>query len=187
MEEASSAEMEADLARLEANLRQLKIQYDKFFAGALPKQPFELRSQFEQLVKRYSSAPIRKYAHRFHYNALVSRYNSLSEFWSRTLRALEEGEKHAPVASEQPQERVLSTCRIHDPREEREALRVLHERFLEAQRKTGAENGPLPFESFLEGVSVQARKLQEKTGCDEVELRVVVENRKVHLKARAGR
>lgn len=187
LEDVSSPGIEADLERLEANLRHLKTQYDMFFAGALPKPPVELRSQFEQLIKRYSNAPIRKYAHRFHYNALVSRYNSLSEFWSKTLRSIEEGNKHAPAVPDRSQERVLTTCRIHDPREERESIRVLHEHFLDARRKAGGQSGNISFESFLEGVSAQAQKLQEKTGCDEVELRVVVENRKVHLKARAGR
>ena len=36
-------------------------------------------------------------------------------------------------------------------------------------------------------VASQAKKLREKAGCHEVELRLVVEDRKVHLKARPGR
>jgi hypothetical protein len=186
VEELSSSSIEADLARLEAGLRQLKIQYDMFFAGALPREPHELRSQFEQMIRRYSNAPIRKYAHRFHFNALVSRYTSMSEFWSKTIRTIEEGDRLAPAVIERhgARERTVTTCRVEDPSKEQESLRTLHECFLEARRKHGGENGGLTFDSFYQGVVKQANRIREKTGCAEVELRLVIEDRKVHLKAK---
>lgn len=188
MEDVSSPGIEADLERLESSLRQLKVQYDMFFAGALSREPYELRAKFDQLIKRYTNAPIRKYAHRFQFNAVVSRYNSLSEFWSKTLRSIEEGDRPTPALMDRgTAERVLTTCRVHDPLQEQEPLRILHERFLDARRRIDGQGGGLSFDSFLQGVVAQASRLQKKSGCDEVELRVVVENRKVHLKARPGR
>jgi hypothetical protein len=186
--EASSASVEADIARLETRLRELKIQYDMFFNGAIPRQPFELRADVERLIKRYSNAPIRKYAQRFHFNSLVSRFNSLSELWSKTIRTLEEGERPAPGAVGRARdEKILTTCRIHDPVKEQELLRFLHSRFLEARRKIGGVNGKVSFREFVRGVSSQAKTLRERSGCDEVELRIIVADRKVQLKARPGR
>jgi hypothetical protein len=189
VEDVSSAAIEGDLARLEASIRQLKVQYDMFFAGALQRQPFELRAQCEQLVRRYSNAPIRKYAHRFHFNALMSRYNSLSEFWTKTLRAIEEGDRPAPALLDRhgAGERIITSCRVHDPSREQESIKILHDCFVEARRKVGIHDSTVPFESFLQGVTRQADRLRESSGCDEVELRLVVENRKVHLKARPSR
>ena len=189
MEEVSSAVIEADLERLEAGLRQLKVQYDMFFAGALPRQPLSLRAQCEQLVKRYSNAPMRKYVHRFHFNALVSRYNILAEFWTKTLRSIEEGDRIAPglIDRHNPGERTITTCRVQDPHNEAESLKVLHECFLEARRKIGIHESQVSFESFVQGVASQAERLRRTSGCADVELRLVVENRKVHLKARPGR
>ena len=91
MHDVVSTELDADLARLQSGIRQLKIQYDMFFAGSIPRQPFELRGEIEKIIRRYSSTPIQKYAPRFHFNSLVSRFNSLSELWAKTIRALEEG------------------------------------------------------------------------------------------------
>lgn len=189
MEEVSSAVIEADLERLESGLRQLKVQYDMFFAGAIPKQPHALRSQCDQMVKRYSNAPLRKYVHRFHFNALVSRYNSLSEFWTKTLRTIEEGDRVAPALIERGNsgERTITTCRVQDPRHEAESLKVLHECFLEARRKIGLHDSAVSFESFVQGVASQAERLRRTSGCADIELRLVVENRKVHLKAKPGR
>lgn len=188
MSEVSSATVEADISRLETRLRELKVQYDMFFNGATPREPFELRSDVERLIKRYSNAPIRKYAQRFHFNSLVSRFNSLSELWAKTVRAMEEGDRPAPAVSDRgPAEKVLTTCRVQDPVKEQELLRFLHSRFLEARRKMGEENGKVGFSDFVRGVASQAKNLRKKSGCEEIELRLVVVDRKVHLRARPGR
>jgi hypothetical protein len=64
---------------------------------------------------------------------------------------------------------------------------LLHARLLEARKKSGEGPGKLSFDSFVKSVSVQAGKLREKTGCAKVELRVIVQDRKVVVKARPGR
>lgn len=187
MQDVVSGEIEADLARLEAGIRQLKIQYDMFFAGSAPKQPFELRTEIERMIKRYSHVPMRKYAARFHFNALVTRFNTLSELWTRTIRTLEEGERPAPAFTEKSNgERVFAQLTVADPVAEKDHLKVLHGRLLEARKRSG-ESGGLSFDSFLKGIRAQAGRLREKTGCDRVELRVIVHDRKVVVKARPGR
>ena len=84
-------------------------------------------------------------------------------------------------------ERVLTTCQIHDPVKEQELLRFMHSRFLEARRKIGEQNGRVSFSDFVRGVATQATQLRKKSGCEQVELRLVVVDRKVQLKARPGR
>jgi hypothetical protein len=182
-----STELEADLGRLEAAIRQLKIQYDMFFAGSVPKPPLELRAEVERLIKRYSHASIRKYAFRFHYNALVSRFNTLSELWTRTIRTLEEGERSAPAFAEKTNgTKVFAQLTVVDPAAEKDHLKVFHARLLEARKRSG-EKGRLSFDSFLKGIDAQAGKIRQKTGCDRVELRVILHDRKVVVKARPGR
>lgn len=184
---SSSGRIEDDIARLERSLRQLKIQYDMFFAGALPREPHELKANVQRLIKRYSNAPIRKYAHRFQFNSLVHRFNSFSELWSKTIRGLEEGEQPLPVVSDRAAEKVLTTCRVRDPLKEQDLLRHLHTSFVEAQRRLGSGNGQLPFDRFVRAIASQAQNLREKTRCSQIELRIIVEDRKVHLKARPGK
>lgn len=189
MQDVLSTELEADIGRLDTAIRQLKVQYDMFFAGSIPKQPLELRAEIERLIKRYSNASIRKYSARFHFNSLVSRFNSLSELWAKTIRTLEEGERPAPAVADRAgrDEQLVARCTVADPVQEREHLKVLHARLLEARKKAGETDGKLSFESFLRGISSQAGKLREKSGCDKVELRVIVKDRKVVVKARPGR
>ena len=184
-----SAELDADIVRLESGIRQLKIQYDMFFAGSIPKQPLELRGELERIIRRHSATPIRKYAARFHFNALVSRFNSMSELWSKTLRSLEEGDRPAPAVADRAgtNEQIVARCTLSDTANEREILKLLHNRLLDARKKAGEPAGKVSFESFALTINAQARKMREKTGCDKVDLRVIVVDHKVTVKARPGR
>ncbi len=190
MPDRQTVGIEEDIERLELGIRQLKIQYDMFFAGAIPKQPLDLRVEIERLIKRCANSPMRKYVHRFHFNSLSTRYSSLTEFWARTLRGLEEGDR--PPAIVHPRapgddEKILARCRIHDPLHEQEMLKVLHARFLDAREKGMANGGKVSFESFLRGITAQADRMRAVSGCEQVELRLVLHEGKVLLKARPGR
>ena len=189
MHDVVSAELEADLGRLESGIRQLKIQYDMFFAGSIPKQPLALRSELERIIKRHSATPIRRYASRFQFNALVSRFNSMSELWAKTLRTLEEGDRPAPAVADRAgsSEQVVARCTVADPAAERDVLKLLHARLIDARKKAGESTDRLSFDAFVHTISAQARKLREKTGCDKVDLRLIVVDRKVTVKARPCR
>jgi len=180
--------IEADLARLEAALRELKVKYDMFFVGALKLQPLELRGEVDRIIKRHLNSPIPKYANRFHFNALVSRYNSLSELWGKTLRSVEEGDRRTRHSEDSAvREQLIARCRVQDPRNDHETMQALYRRFQDAHRKKGQEKPTLSFDKFVRGVSNQTRSLQERSGCGEIELRLVVSNDKVQLKARPRR
>lgn len=189
MHDVVSTELDADLDRLESGIRQLKVQYDMFFAGSLAKQPLESRRELERIIRRHSRSPIRKYAARFHFNALVARYNSMSELWAKTLRALEEGDRPAPAVAERAGngEQVLARCTVSDPAKERDILKILHKRLLDARKKAGESTAKLTFENFVATICAQAGRMREKTGCDKVDLRVIVVDRKVTIKARPAR
>ena len=188
MHDPATDAVDAEIDRLEVGLRQLKIQYDMFFSGALPRQPFELKSELEKIIRRLSASPSRRYHQRFRFTTLVSRYNAMSELWSKNLRSLEEGDRTSPIAGARAAApRVVTTCRVQDPDREQNSLRLLHRQFLEAHRKATGEEGTVSFPAFVRGIAGQTRRLQERTGCDEIELRIVVSDRKVHLKARPGR
>ena len=51
------SEFERELQRLEVELKRLEAEYTMFFAGRLPRPPWETRSRVEALVKQYDRAP----------------------------------------------------------------------------------------------------------------------------------
>lgn len=180
--------IEEDLARLEAGIRKLKVEYQMFFAGGLKREPIQLRWQVEKLVKRYAETRIQKYHHRFLFNTLQARYNLYTELWSKTLRAMEEGRRPGQRPAHEPEssDNVVASCRLATEAPNTELMRGLYDQFIKARRRRG-QGAKLTFDRFVKGVASQAGRLRKNAGCGEIELRLVVRDTKVQIEARPCR
>jgi hypothetical protein len=189
LDKATAASIAADIAELEVGIKRLKVQYDMFFAGSMNHEPVELRSRLEKIIKRHMNSSMQKYAQRFHFNSLVSRFNSLSELWAKTMRVMEEGDRRLPAIAgrEQLRERLVARCRIKGAPGEDADLRRVYMKFMEARRLANSSNSNgLSFEKFVRGISSQTRRLRKESGCAEIELRVVIRDDQVQVKASPG-
>jgi hypothetical protein len=189
MDKEAAASMEAEIAELEVGLKRLKVQYDMFFAGSLSHEPVELRYRLEKIIKRHMNSNMQKYAQRFHFNSLVARFNSLSELWGKTMRIMEEGDRRLPsiAGREQLKERLIARCRIKGAPGEEPDLRRVYDKFMEARKRgTGSNGNSLSYKKFVRGISSQTQRLRKETGCAEIELRVVMRDDQVQVKASPG-
>ena len=84
-------EIERELQILEVELRKLEGEYNMYFAGRLPRPPWETRSRVEGLVKKLDRSYIQNYGDRFRFSTLQSRFAAFIDLWDRGLRAREEG------------------------------------------------------------------------------------------------
>ena len=180
--------IERDLQRLEADLKQLEAEYNMFFAGRLPKPPWETRGHVEALIKQYDRSYIQNYGDRFRFLTLQSRYAAFVDLWDRGLRAREEGRpgpfahKRSEPQKARPEDRILRVAAFHDPAREMDKLTELYESLAEARREAGEES--VPFHKFADLVKKQVKKLQ-KSGSPEVAFRVAMKDGKVSFTARA--
>ena len=184
------SKFEKDLQRLEADLKQLEAEYNMFFAGRLPKPPWETRSRVEAIVKQFDRAHMPNTGDRFRFTTLQSRCAAFIDLWDRGLRAREEGrpgpfaqQARGPVAPEKklPEDRILHVSSFTDPVREIDKLTDLYESLAEARREVG-EDAP-PFHKFAELVKNQVKKLKQ-SGSPEVAFRVAVKDGKVNFTAR---
>jgi len=182
--------IDRDLQRLEADLRQLEAEYNMFFSGRLPKPPWETRTRVETLVKQYDRGLITNTGDRFRFLTLQSRFAAFVDLWDRGLRAREEGrpgpfgQKPAtklPEKQKKAEDRILRVSSFRDPLREMDKLTELYESLSEARREIG-EEAP-PFHKFAELVKSQVNKLK-KGGTSEVAFRVAVKDGKVNFTAR---
>lgn len=81
-----AAEIDRQIMRLEDDIRKLKIDFDIYFNGAAKRPPLEARARLESALKRIADDRNLTYAQRYHFNGLVSRFNSYRELWRRNLR-----------------------------------------------------------------------------------------------------
>jgi hypothetical protein len=188
-ERAQTPELERDLQALEAELRRLEAEYNMFFAGRLPKPPWETRGRVDAMIKRYDRAHIQNYADRFRFNTLQTRYSSFVELWDRGMRAREEGrpgpfakpKAAAPPEPAKPAEQVMHVAAFKDPLREMDKLHDLYNSLVDARREAGED--AVPFHKFTELIKTQVTKLK-KAGNAEVAFRVAVKDGKVSFTAR---
>jgi hypothetical protein len=194
-----------DLDQLEATIRRLQIEWEKFFGGVERKPPTDLKGKVEALIRRHADiAEMRNNADRFRYQNLTARYNTFAELWGKRLRALEEGRPvglHGRAAALQPPPAAPAAAppsapaaarrevpeggvRIQDPAREADAMRGLYERFLEARQRAG-EGAAVKFESFHKLIAQQAERILKEKGGKAVDFRLETKDGKVSLKARA--
>ena len=176
-------DVQKDLQTLAADLKRLEAEYNMFFAGRLPRPPWETRGRVEAMFKRYDRGYIQSTGDRFKFEMLQSRFHALVDLWDRGLRAREEG-RPGPFAQQAPKAgkkrdadgKVVHTTAFKDPVHEMDKLHSLYDSLMDARRNTGED--VVPFHKFAALVKTQVSKLRE-AGNAEVAFRVAVKDGKV--------
>ena len=81
-----------EFAKLEDDIRRLKIEYEVFFNGASTRPPHDTLFRVETVIKRYSSDQSKlNFSQRFRFTNLVQKYAVNAQLWRRKLQEKEEG------------------------------------------------------------------------------------------------
>jgi hypothetical protein len=189
-----------DLEAIEKQMRQLQIEWDKFFGGIEKKPPTDLKTRIEGIIRRHANVEIRNNTERFRYQTMVAKYNTLNELWNKKLRAREEGKAFGvhglkadvlpppppPVAAPPP--RAMRPAgggefRVQNPERDLAAVKALYENFLAARQKAG-EHAVVKFDSFQKLIGQQASRILSDKGAQAVDFRLETKDGKVSLKAK---
>jgi hypothetical protein len=184
-------DLQKDLLTLAAEIKRLEAEYNMFFAGRMPRPPWETRGRVEALIKRHDRGYITSTADRFRFEMLQSRFQKMIEVWDRGLRAREDGRsgpfaKPRPAAAPPPRQdpdssKVLHVTALRDPLREMDKVHALYDSLMEARRGLGED--VVPFHRFAALVKDQVSKLRD-SGTSEVAFRVAVKDGKVNFTVR---
>jgi hypothetical protein len=184
---AEPTDLQKDLLALAADLKRLEAEYNMFFAGRLPRPPWETRGRVEAMIKRWDRGHIQGTADRFRFEMLQSRFQTMVDVWDRGQRAREEG-RPGPFAAPPPKRaareadgKVLHITAFKDPMREMDKVHKLYDSLMDARRQAGED--VVPFHRFAALVKDQVTKLRE-AGTPEVAFRVVVKDGKVNFTVR---
>ncbi len=81
-----TADVDQQIARIEEDIRKLKIDFDIYFNGNLKRPPLEARARVEANIKRISDDRNLSYAQRYQFNSVASRFTSYRELWRRLMK-----------------------------------------------------------------------------------------------------
>ena len=85
------SEFEKHMLHLDAEIRRLEAEYNMFFAGRLPRPPFETKNRVQALVKKHDNSFIRNTADRFRFETLQTRSYKFIELVERQMTARDLG------------------------------------------------------------------------------------------------
>ena len=185
-------DVDRELTTLEGELKRLEAEYNMFFAGRLPRPPWETRGRVEAMVKRLDRTHLSNTGDRFRFSTIQTRFQTFADLWERGLRAREEGrpgpfaqpKRSAQPKAKRPEDRILHVTTFADPLKEMDKLHDLYDSLAEARREAGEE--AVPFHKFAELIKTQVAGLKDK-GSPEVAFRVAVKDGKVNFTARGMR
>jgi hypothetical protein len=182
-------DVQKDLQLLAAGLKQLEAEYNMFFAGRLPRPPWETRNRVQALVKKWDRGYIQSAADRFQFDTLQRRFQTFVDLWDRGLRSREEG-RAGPFAlpppkvaprEPKPDVKVVHTTAFQDPMREMDKLHSLYDSLMDARREVGEDI--VPFHRFAALVKDQVAKVRDG-GASEVAFRVTKAEGKVNFTVR---
>jgi hypothetical protein len=200
------ATIDEELATLEKDIRQLKVEYDQYFGGGRKRPPTEIEWRIDMMVKRYSERGGElKFAQRFRFNNLTQTYAKYKDIFRKKVKQKEEGtvQHHFGAAAREieaarskekgAEEQAVAavaaanspafrmTC--SEPEREKEKVDQLYQAFLQAKQTAGEATGKLSRSSFNEFVLKKTKELQKQKNCRDVEYVVEVVEGQVKLKA----
>jgi hypothetical protein len=96
------SDFEKQMHYLEAELRRLEAEFNMFFAGRLPRPPWETKTKVATLIKRHDQSHIPNTADRFRFETLQNRFYKYTELVDRQMTNRELGRPVFGTRKEQP-------------------------------------------------------------------------------------
>jgi hypothetical protein len=188
---------------LAGEIRQLRVDFERFFSGALLVPPDELRRRVQARLRQLRGLNSMSAVDRFRLGDLEARHNSYDELFTRRLRDREEGRLRAgpavtaPLSSPPPRPSSAAGNAAGAPGDpgaggivigaepDPRAVAALYAQVTAADAPGGGAEGPrFDLASFGSYLQRQAAAIRAKTGCAEVQFRLAAEDGKLRLKAR---
>ena len=176
---------EEELRVLDSKLKQLKLDYDRYFLGSRPREPAVLRGEVDKLIAIYSNQAIRNSALRFKFSSICSRYQAFKRQWNEILRQMEQGTygRHRFKADLHERERSDGVeGAAPEPAPACDADRLFEE-YRAARERCGQETRSLTPAALDRVLAQQRETLRARFGDAELRFRVVVEDGRAKIKA----
>lgn len=175
-----------ELEILDGKIARLKVEYEQYFARVLKREPVQLRDEVDRTILAFSNKTINNTSIKFKLNAVVAKYNSYKQYWTRVLRAIEEGTyvRKAEVAPEGP---VIKGAAKAAPAPERKlppllrpeedsGVSEIYKKYIEARRQCNEPVEGITIESMKKTLDQYKKKVEEQYKTADVEFKVSIKD-----------
>lgn len=159
------------LSLLEARIRDLKFDYDRYFNKDIKREPVRKREDVERLIVKLSKSNFIKASQKFSYENIISRFISLKTFWDKRLRQLETMVKKAEETAE-PDRQPLSP-----------SYRQVYTEYVDLVTALNPSAKISSYETIQQTLDSKRGELLRQYKCKDIEFKVEYEGKKLKFKA----
>ncbi|MEZ4273249.1 MAG: MXAN_5187 C-terminal domain-containing protein [Myxococcota bacterium] len=187
-----------EIEQLEKDLKALRTEYEKYFAGIERREPLRERDQFKRLLLRTRTQPGASTLTRFKLQQLQASLTTVESYWNRIARQIEEGtykrdkmraqqrqtQRDAePESNATPPSQATSSKPTEASAPKHSAsLLQLHSAFMEAGKKVG-NPANVSIDALARTIAKQTAVIREQYKCQSVEFKVAIKDGRAILKA----
>ncbi len=196
---------------LDKKIARLRIEYEQYFVKALKREPAQFRAEIEKMILLYSDKNISNTSLKFRFNSIVSKYNSYRQYWTRVLRAIEDGTyvrkaegadagmsnalkpggpmNSNPALEDSPPEEASyepETPRAGDGQAEGKKtgegdLEDIYRSYIEARKKCNEPVEGISFEALARTIERNKKQVENKYKTGDIEIKVYIKDNKAKL------
>lgn len=175
-----------EIELLDAKVARLKVEYEQYFARVLKREPVKLRDEIERTILAYNNKIINNTSTKFKLNSVVAKYTSYKQYWTRVLRAIDEGTyvRKAEGALDGPIEKGASSAPSPSSKplaDDRAAgddngVSEIYSKFIEARRECNEPVEGITMESMKKTMDQYKKKVQEQFKTSDFEFKVSIKD-----------
>lgn len=178
-------ELDQQLDHLEASIGRLRILYEQYFTGILPRPPEKEHAEVVKLIKFMLKAPFKNSQRAFRMRTLINRFQTYCTYWERVNKQREDGTYFRDVFKAEMREKIAKEMEDLATKvgASHKGIEQLYQTYESAIRKIGGDSQRINFDSFRATMLKTATELKKKHGATKVSYKVAVRDGKVILKA----
>ncbi len=171
-----------EIELLDVRVAQLKIEYEQYFMKIIRQEPLKHRTGIEKVIRRLTATHIANTGDKFKLNSIVSKFNAYRQYWNRILRMIEEGTyvRHAEsgglVRTPEPTLPKVKEGSKRRSANGGEAIDDVYKQYVEARKKCNESVDGLSVEKLQRSIAAQKKKIEEKFGTSNVDIKVSIKN-----------
>lgn len=173
------------LSRLEHDLKNLEIAYEKYFLGTEKRAPEKERQKYTLRMRKMITHYIPQTDLRFKLQSITSRFNSYCGYWDRIQRLIDEGRYERHVSQINRSESFKPSTEVAPATSSVNPVDNLFEELVNAHKDCALR--PPNREQVASFLAKQKDTIQKRFGDKEVDYVVVTEAGKPKIKVRAKR
>ncbi len=181
-----------DITILDSKVAMLKVEYEQYFMRVVKREPLQMREEVERIIREYTNKSISNTSQKFRLNSIVAKYNSYKQYWTRTLRAIEDGtyvrraegtttgRAPSPSPAAQPKKTPAPA-----PKKKKAAseggINDTYKKFVASRKECKETIKGLTLEKFTKNIEASKKRVQEKYKARDVEVKVNIKDGKTKL------